>query len=78
MYFPRETIHLDHTEILLEGVILFMVTVMLILSAITVIYVLIQHAPKKLNLPIKYSALSENDVSESTMFMRSDALANKA
>ena len=79
MYFPRqETIHLEHTEILLEAVTLFVVTVILILCAITVIYVLIKHAPKKLNIPVKYSALTEADTSdESTVFLRNDTLRSK-
>ena len=80
MYFPREeTIHLEHTEILLEAVTLFIVTIILILSAITVIYVLIKHVPKKLNIPVKYSALSdESDPTDSTVFLRSDTLTRKA
>lgn len=77
MYFPRETIHLDYSELLLEAAILFIVTVILILSTITVIYVLIRHVPKKLNIPVKYSTLSDNDNSESTMFLRSDKLTSK-
>ena len=79
MYFPREeTVHLEHTEILLEAATLFIVTIILILCAITVIYVLIKHVPKKkLNIPVKYSALNnESDSSDRTMFLRSDTLTS--
>lgn len=72
MYFPVKLINLEHTEILLESVIIFILSLNFILCAFCVITLLLSRFPKgKLRFPVKYSAMDGVDlVDHTTVFTR--------